>query len=101
MLVGINLWGLVNVLPSYRNYNGLDTELYSQLAALPPRQSLVVVSEHGWQSMDVAAALYDPSFEELIVIKEMPDGSHNRIIEHFKERVVYNLNGRSLARSGE
>lgn len=92
-LFAINLLGLKTILPSYRNYNGIDTKIVARLAQLPPQKSLVLVSEYGWQSMDMAATLYDPSFEGLIVIKALPDGRHNRLLEHFKDRTVYCLDG--------
>jgi hypothetical protein len=92
----VNVYGLVTILPQYENYNGITTELYRDIAALPPRGSIVVVPNNTWQDMDVAATLYDPSLRGLVVIKQLPDGSHERILDYFKDRRVYTVVGNEV-----
>jgi hypothetical protein len=99
-LFAVDVWGMVRILPLYRHYNGINTDLYRQLAALPPDQSLVLVNGGSWQDMDIAATLYDPTFTGLIVVHQLPGDAHQPILDHFRGRRIYRAVGFNLLPDG-
>lgn len=93
IVVSYNIAGLIRILPMYRDYNYIYNAFYRVISAAPLDKSILLVKDYSWQSMDIAATLYDPHYKQLLMIKELPDSSHEAWIKAYPERKVYLVDG--------
>ena len=70
MLIAYNAMSAAANLPCYRNYNGIDQELYERIRTMDLAHSAVVIKERSWQSLDIAAVLFDPEFKKAVFIRD-------------------------------
>lgn len=73
-----NVGALVTVLPRYEDYNVLRNEPARQAAALP-RGSWLLVDEGSWELYEEFAAVFDPTFTELVVVRETAAATPERL----------------------
>lgn len=84
-----NIAGLHDVLPSYRNYNGIDSNLFDEISKLDLANSIVLIMNWNWQGMDVTAKLWDPNYEKSFFIRYKPDDTHSKVLMNNPERKAY------------
>jgi hypothetical protein len=70
VLIAYNAMSAAANLPCYRNYNGIDQELYERIRTMDLAHSAVVIKERSWQSLDIAAVLFDPEFKKAVFIRD-------------------------------
>lgn len=90
ILLSYNIWGTATVIPSYENYNSIFPETYAKLASLPLRES-IVITKHTWNWYEdgLAATLYDPTYTNTFFIRELLNGTHNKVLKEHPDKQVY------------
>lgn len=94
--VGWQVVGFALVLPQYRHYNGIDSDLHARLADLDLTRSTILVGDRDWTGMEVAATLFDPDFEAAVFVQELADDSHLDVLRALPDRQVYRVEGRRI-----
>jgi hypothetical protein len=74
-----NAWALVTILPRYEDYNILRSEPARQAAALP-KGSWLLVTAGSWEHYDEFAAVFDPTFADLVVVRETAVATPERLL---------------------
>ncbi len=77
-LLAANVHALATVLPRYEDYNLLREAPARAVAALP-RGSWLLVDANSWEQYDELAAVFDPTFEDLVVVREAPGITAERL----------------------
>jgi hypothetical protein len=93
-----NLYLLSTVLPRYEGYNGIRTPEIAGLRALGDEQAIFVMRGDGWQGMDIAVTLFDPTFAERIFIRELGNAAHARVWEALPDYAVFEVSGSTIGR---
>jgi hypothetical protein len=62
--------GLKEKLVRYYDYNGIDPVLFKELERIAVNPAIILVRDTSWQSLDIGAKLFDPSFKKFIMVKE-------------------------------
>jgi hypothetical protein len=96
LLIAYNVTALVKVLPSYRNYNFINSELASEIQKLKNKRAVVLAESATWHSLDVATRLFDPTFEDFIILGKDLDGSHYDLLNRLAGRPLYEINNDQL-----
>jgi len=71
LLLAANVRALAAVLPRYEDYNRLRQAPAGAAAALP-RGSWLLVDANSWEQYDELAAVFDPTFSHLVVVRQAP-----------------------------
>ncbi len=71
VLLILDVFALAAVLPRYQDYNGMR-EAPAQAAAVLPRGTWLLVPASAWQRYEELATVFDPTFDELVVVRELP-----------------------------
>lgn len=96
IIIAYNTSVLVKVLPSYRNYNGINSDLASEIQKLKNQRAVVLAESAAWYSLDVATTLFDPTFRHFIILGKSPDGSHENLLSQLEGRPVYKVINQQL-----
>lgn len=92
LYVALAITRLFQILPTYRNYNQVDQPTFNSVANLDPTKSIVLTHGSSWQKMDTYATLFDPTWNGLLVIHALEDGSHQQVINALPNREVHEVN---------
>ncbi len=92
ILLLYNIWGTATILPTYENYNSIFTETHKKLSSLNLEESIVVI-KHTWNWYEdvLAATLYDPTYTNTFFIRELLNGTHNKVLKEYPDKQVYML----------
>ncbi len=96
LLVVHNLFGLYAVLPMYKNYNSLNTDLLDEIKKVDLANSIIVTENNGWWDLGIAATLFDPEYKKSFFIKALPDNSHEKILRENPDRKVYRIEDKKI-----
>jgi 4-amino-4-deoxy-L-arabinose transferase-like glycosyltransferase len=92
-----NVTVVVKVLPSYRDYNSINSELASEIQKIRGQRAVVLAESNSWYSLDVATRLFDPSFKDFIILGKSPDDSHNTLLKQLEGRPLYQVTNQKLS----
>ena len=92
LLLLYNLSGLIEILPMYKNYNDINSDLFQELKQTDLNNSIVLIPETwNWYPDGITATLFDPSYKKVIFIKELPNNDHYEILQMNLDRKVYRI----------
>lgn len=96
-LIILNLVGLYTILPMYKDYNGLKSDVLVELKELDLANSIVIMGQEvHWQNDGITATLYDPNYEKSFFIKELPNNKHENILTNYPNKTVYKISDGQL-----
>jgi 4-amino-4-deoxy-L-arabinose transferase-like glycosyltransferase len=91
-----NGWSLATILPTYRNYNALSSELASAICNISSQRAVVVLPSGSWQATDVAAACYDPTYSKRVYIQSDERYNWRAALRFFEEWDIYRVEGNKV-----
>lgn len=94
--IAYSIFVITTVLPSYRNYNGINSELASEIHKLQNKRAVILAESATWYSLDVATRLFDPTFKNFIILGKSPDGAHYDLLSHLEGRPLYEVTNEKL-----
>jgi len=87
-----NSIGLYTILPMYKNYNLIPSDLVGELRKLDLANSIIIIGQSPhWFNDGITATLYDPNYEKSFFIKELPNKEHEKILGQYPNKTVYML----------
>lgn len=92
ILMIYNIYGLITILPQYRDYNYIPSDSAERLEALDLANSIVVVGKSwNWFEDGITAVFYDPEYKKSFFIREMENGEHLKVLEQYPDKKVYKI----------
>jgi hypothetical protein len=74
--VVVNGSALREVLPRYKNYNGIDTKLLADIRTTLKERAVYLVDNSTWQGLEIAATIFDYRFRDSIFLRITPEKEH-------------------------
>ncbi len=91
--LGYDLVALARDLPAYNGYNAIETRTFVQLKKLDLPHSLVFTKSQAWQGLDIAAALFDPTFKQNIFVYVKDESELSNFLKAYPGRKVFEISG--------
>jgi small basic protein len=95
-LLLFNNYGLLKILPDYKNYNGINSDLIHNLGKIDLKNSLVIIPFcNCWQQYGITAIFTEEELKYNPFVYEQPDGSHLESLKN-TTKPMYKIEGNAI-----